>query len=55
MHLLFLGGLNYAWDINVVWAVVLQILVCVIFAGICLFMNETWQMQVKYLLYPCTS
>ncbi|XP_061191089.1 uncharacterized protein LOC133199272 [Saccostrea echinata] len=39
------GGLNYAWNFDVVWAVVLQIAVCVIYALICLFKNERWQMQ----------
>ncbi|XP_078327748.1 uncharacterized protein LOC111112966 isoform X4 [Crassostrea virginica] len=39
------GGLDYAWDVNVVWAVVLQIAVCLIFTLICIYKNEKWQMQ----------
>lgn len=43
----FIGGLSYAWDINFVVSVILQVIVCLIYAGICLFGNEKWQMKVK--------
>uniref|UniRef100_K1QY68 Ankyrin repeat and SAM domain-containing protein 1A n=1 Tax=Magallana gigas TaxID=29159 RepID=K1QY68_MAGGI len=45
-----LMGLAYAWDINIVISVVLQVFVCVIYAGICLFRNEKWQMQSGKLI-----
>nr|XP_034320179.1 uncharacterized protein LOC105341274 isoform X1 [Crassostrea gigas]XP_034320180.1 uncharacterized protein LOC105341274 isoform X1 [Crassostrea gigas] len=44
------GGLAYAWNINIVISVVLQVFVCVIYAGICLFRNEKWQMQSGKLI-----
>ncbi|XP_048748701.2 uncharacterized protein LOC125660927 isoform X3 [Ostrea edulis] len=39
------GGLNYAWNFDLTWAVILQFVTCVIYAVICLFKNEKWQMQ----------
>ncbi|XP_062605964.1 chitin synthase chs-2-like [Saccostrea cucullata] len=39
------GGLNYAWNVDLILAVVLQIVVCVIYALICLYKKEKWQMQ----------
>nr|XP_022306572.1 uncharacterized protein LOC111112966 isoform X3 [Crassostrea virginica] len=39
------GGLDYAWGVNVVWSVVLQIAVCLIYTLICVYKNEKWQMQ----------
>lgn len=43
-----IGGLNYAWNFDLTWAVILQFVTCVIYAVICLFKNEKWQMQVGW-------
>ena len=49
------GGLDYAWGVNGVWSVVLQIAVCLIYTLICVYKNEKWQMQVRSSLLFCGS